>query len=284
MKGVKKTAAMYAGSANEAGIIDKLPEFMATANLKAQLIDCGFVVSKKNPRNGTSPDALVLLNTIGVEDEPELGFVEIKTRSAADTMHKYTQIGETFFGEVKMKKIDFEDPALNNVIPERNYRLQILHHASVTDVCFGLYVESFPGGKINYVVHVTFSDHIRSAWREVVLDPLCNIYIEPLLDRLASAKTAEEFAEIGRSGTDNGAVVKWGWAVDGLTAQQAIRIRNLLMDWVANNDRVSMHVSTFVSAHLMCTISVKEVLTHSHEFALISGQIILVYKYLEASQ
>ena len=202
---------LQVGSKNEARVLSWLPSFCHRHNPTIQILKIvpfGLLANKKHGFMATSVDGIAVFSCqTGVSSAT----IEIKTRA---TFESIAVARGTAGLHGKWCEVDpSEDPKrFQELIPNRNYRQQALHHASVTNCRFVFFIEATVR-EIEYVVFLVFRRDLLSAYRDGVLCPIYDRYVKPMLERLTdSARDADPLADSGLSAN---------WAVDSNTYIQS---------------------------------------------------------------
>jgi hypothetical protein len=212
------------GKTNEETVLQWLPEHLRThSNLRVlKLEPWGMVSSKVHPHLFTSVDQLATLAIVDAANRLDgmafMCMIEIKTRSS---LKKIKEIKAYLRGRNPHVQLDAETEyaELHKWIPESQYRCQIAQHAVVPDLEDVLYIESTQHD-ILFTVHVKFSKRVREALVNGVLNPINQLYIDPL------HKSLKENREGSILELNN---IEPGYAVDEYTYRQHFLLRETLL-------------------------------------------------------
>lgn len=164
---VKTFESMDKGTLNEANIVKWLPSFLEqNSDYSALAIkEYGLMANKEKPWMATSVDSMIVLE--GIETSSIVVCGEWKTRVTPTTRDKIKAIalehGKMNCVHVKSSAEDSGVPLFHTLVPQRDYRQQLLHHVAVTRSNGALYVEATEIG-IEYVVLVQFDDDVLDAY------------------------------------------------------------------------------------------------------------------------
>ena len=195
---------LYIGKVNE-DRVKKLFLTKAFADAKLQLLslkEMGLVVNKAVSKYfATSVDGL-----ISYKDEyghVRMALLEIKTRSGANSIGKIKEIRRLFGLYVEC---DSKTSNLHKLVPDEQYRVQLLHHCSVFNVFNIFYIESTVN-RIVYMAQITYTADELFAYQNGFILPLVKDKIEPLVKLIVQDKEPP-------------ADTRFGWAVDWYTVCQ----------------------------------------------------------------
>lgn len=178
-----QTRAMNTGSLNENRISAWLMHWLEKES-HSKFSVCGIrkyglVSHKEKPWLATSVDSMLALYSTE-DSKTELVIGEYKTRSSASTIDKYRSIATsagTFTAlNLDSGSADFESAVerFKLLVPERNYRQQLLHHVSTLNVAKVLYVEATLS-EIQYAVLIHFGDGIIESYHKSIVKEMYSI-------------------------------------------------------------------------------------------------------------
>ena len=202
--------ALRKGSANEDRILKWLPNFITRNSMTMELCaikEYGLIAPHNDRWMATSVDGLLAIHeaTQQGDDMVEnnwLAIAKLKTRTTIQSRHVLKTIADSL-GERKLAtmnlRLDDEESLqkYRKLVPNKDYRQQVLHHCVVAGVTRGLYVEATMTS-IQYAVLVHFHEDVIDAYKttmEDVMFPKLKVFHETGVDdSLDSIK--EEFEKV----------------------------------------------------------------------------------------
>lgn len=228
---------MDIGSSNEEVVLNRLKPFLVSHSpyTMQAITFLGLFADRQHHWVATSVDGLAVLAP--KETEPFSAtangfpvFVEIKTRSANKTVDEISRI-DTLNGARSFYDVNIvEEPSrFHQLIPNRDYRAQVIHHAVTGKLNRVLYIESTTR-RIVYAVLVHIPDEVHTSIYISFLNPLYYQFIAPLCQKLD--KPYNNSTQILRDMN-----LSPGYAGDELTYRQAYLIAAKLFARVIRNGK-----------------------------------------------
>lgn len=172
-----KTHAISVGRVNEERVKSQfLAVFLNRHGLElVRIKNIGLAVNEAvSERFATSVDGVVVYRE-SQSNFLKFALLEVKTRSGSEAIKKVTYIAKTMGSYIKTNSRE-ED--FLRAVPDKSYRLQLLHHAAVMNVLEVFYVESTVH-QIHYIVQVTFSREDLQKYVNGMIRPLLRLHVEP---------------------------------------------------------------------------------------------------------
>ena len=178
MKPRKKTPSTALGTANEDNILSGLAAFTAGSNVVEILEkpkEVGLAVRKGKRHLGTNADGASPAADLKISGEPspDGAVIELKTMTTASTIRQAKQRVEH-----KVDRCQLGDAKFKRIVREPGYRLQTLHHATVYQLRYVVFVVASGTAIIN-VLLIDVAESKRRIW-EQLLDDYTLQHLQPI--------------------------------------------------------------------------------------------------------